>query len=125
MLLLFAASVIQALGQDTWQVVADGSVDTTQIPDLLAYRMFFLSYADGNTPIQGLSTSDAQALSNALASFNGSYQTQVINFSANGGSVADTATNRDNLVQSTMTTLGQNMSSNGYLAMDAFVQAHK
>ena len=129
--------------------VIDGNEHPEQIPDIVAYRLYFTSVGESPNPtegrkrrqrafiakIPGLTQDDPDALARTLEDFKVQYDAMVAAYNARVEAAVKGSTNlpdgdaflaeRDQLVQETRDRLKQVLSANGMAGLDAHVQAEK
>lgn len=128
-------------------VIVDGSAHPEQIPDLVAYRLFFVSASvpsnatsaqklqqAGRVARVRLNAADSQTFVNALAAFKAQYSDLISNYNdsvqtalASHGEPDPSSflRLRDGLVQSTVAQLKASLSGDGFSKLAAFIQGEK
>ena len=129
--------------------IIDGSKDPNQIPDLVAYRLYFITVGElpGSSEVQqkrqrafiskvpGFSEDDPNALIRVLETFKVDFSAMVQDYNVKvdaanrtGSPLPDSQAflqGRDQLVQQTRDRLKQVLSPNGMAGLDAHVKAEK
>ncbi|HMG84319.1 MAG TPA: hypothetical protein VK574_01170 [Terracidiphilus sp.] len=137
----------QQAHQNPQSPVIDGSVHPELIPDLTAYRLWFVSVSRGPISTDAemkhqaaqlnralLGAQDQKIVIGILATFKTQYLSLIASYNAEataawakGGSpnAADFMLQRDQIVQSTYDALKANLSASGWALLDAHLNAEK